>query len=107
MTLETDVDNNNKLKRRMPTAISAAKALITILYLLCLLLKYTTFVNLPQSSFAQTKTTNTNTNQTSTEVKTQPKTLTTPCNLTEPTAQGPEYKAGPPFKQGQRLATFM
>jgi hypothetical protein len=50
MTLETDVDNNNnKLKRRMPTAISAAKALITILYLLCLLLKYTTFVNLPQS----------------------------------------------------------
>jgi protocatechuate 3,4-dioxygenase beta subunit len=102
MTLETDVDNNNKLKRRMPTAISAAKALITILYLLCLLLKYTTFVNLPQSSFAQTKTTNTN--QTSTEVKTQLKTLTTPCNLTEPTAQGLEYKAGPPFKQGQDFA---
>jgi protocatechuate 3,4-dioxygenase beta subunit len=65
-------------------------------------LKYTTFVNLPQSSFAQTKTTNTN--QTSTEVKTQLKTLTTPCNLTEPTAQGPEYKAGPPFKQGQDFA---
>ena len=88
----------------MPTAISAAKAVITILYLLCLLLTYTTFVNLPQSSFAQPKTTNTNTNQTSTEVKTQPKTLTTPCNLTEPTAQGPEYKAGPPFKQGQDFA---
>ena len=52
--------------------------------------------------FAQTKTTNTN--QTSTEVKTQLKTLTTPCNLTEPTAQGPEYKAGPPFKQGQDFA---
>jgi protocatechuate 3,4-dioxygenase beta subunit len=101
MTLETD-DDNNKLKRRMPTAISAAKAVITILYLLCLLLTYTTFVNLPQSSFAQTKTTNTN--QTSTEVKTQLKTLTTPCNLTEPTAQGPEYKAGPPFKQGQDFA---
>ena len=65
MTLETDDDNNNKLKRRMPTAISAAKAVITILYLLCLLLTYTTFVNLPQSSFAQT----TNTNQTSTEAK--------------------------------------
>jgi protocatechuate 3,4-dioxygenase beta subunit len=107
MTLETDDDNNDKLKRRMPTAISAAKAVITILYLLCLLLTYTTFVNLPpQSSFAQTKTnTNTNTNQTSTEViKTQPKTLTTPCNLTEPTAQGPEYKGGPPFKQGQDFA---
>src|SRR4026207_99612 len=105
MRLETDDDNNNKLKRRMPTAISAAKAVITILYLLCLLLTYTTFVNLPQSSFAQTKTTNTtNTNQTSTEVKTQLKTLTTPCNLTEPTAQGPEYKAGPPFKQGQDFA---
>jgi hypothetical protein len=69
-----------------------------ILYL-SLLLTYTTFVNLPQSSFAQT----TNTNQTSTEIKSQPKALTTPCKLTEPTAQRPEYKAGPPFKQGQTL----
>src|SRR4051812_18480117 len=87
----------------MPTAISAAKPVITILYLLSLLLTYTTFINLPpQSSLAQTTT---NTNQTSTEVKnSQPKTLTTPCNLTEPTAQGPEYKAGAPFRHGQDFA---
>src|SRR6266508_174381 len=103
MTLEETDNNNNKLKRRRPTAISAAKVVvITILYLLSLLLTYTTFVNLPpQSSFAQTTT---NTNQTSTEVKSQPKTFTTPCNLTEPTLQGAEYKAGPPFKQGQDFA---
>ena len=96
MTLVED----DKLKRRRPTAISAATAIITILYL-SLLLTYTTF-NLPplQSSFAQT----TNTNQTSTEAKSQPKTLTTPCKLTEPTAQGPEYKAGAPFRQGQDFA---
>jgi protocatechuate 3,4-dioxygenase beta subunit len=96
MTLVED----DKLKRRRPTAISAATAIITILYL-SLLLTYTTF-NLPplQSSFAQT----TNTNQTSTEVKSQPKALTTSCNLTEPTAQGPEYKAGAPFRQGQDFA---
>jgi len=73
---------------------------LSILYL-SLLLTNTIFVNLPpQSSFAQT----TNTNQTSTEVKSQPKALTTSCKLTEPTAQGPEYKAGPPFKQGQDFA---
>ena len=64
---------------------------LSILYL-SLLLTNTIFVNLPpQSSFAQT----TNTNQTSTEVKSQPKALTTSFKLTEPTAQGPEYKAGP------------
>ena len=72
---------------------------LSILYL-SLLLIYTIFVNLPQSSFAQT----TNTNQTSSDVKSQPKALTMPCKLTEPTAQGPEYKPGPPFKQGQDFA---
>ena len=79
--------------------ISAATAIITILYL-SLLLTYTIFVNLPQSSFAQT----TNTNQTSSDAKSQPKALTMPCKVTEPTIQGPEYKAGPPFKQGQDFA---
>jgi protocatechuate 3,4-dioxygenase beta subunit len=81
------------------TTISAATAIIIILYL-SLLLTFTIFVNLPQSSFAQT----TNTNQTSTELKSQPKALTYPCKITEPTIQGPEYKAGPPFKQGQDFA---
>jgi Dioxygenase len=80
----------------------ACLTIIAILYL-SLLFTYTIFVNLqPQSSFAQTTT---NTTQTSTEVKkSQPKALSTPCKLTEPTAQGPEYKAGPPFKQGQDFA---
>src|SRR5919109_2579332 len=94
MTLETD-----KLKRRLPTTISAA-AVITILSFTLLLTYMTFFVNLPQPSFAQT----TNTNQTSTAVQSQPKALTTPCKLTEPTAQGPEYKEGSPFKQGQDFA---
>jgi protocatechuate 3,4-dioxygenase beta subunit len=101
MTLETD---DNKLKRRRgpTTTISAAAIIIAILYL-NLLFTYTIFVNLqPQSSFAQTTT---NTTQTSTEVKkSQLKALSTPCKLTEPTAQGPEYKAGPPFKQGRDFA---
>ena len=86
-------DDKLKRRRRTTTMISGATAIITILSL-TLLLTYTTFVNLPQSSFAQT----TNTNQTSTEAKSQPKALTFPCKLTEPTIQGPEYKAGPPFK---------
>jgi hypothetical protein len=28
----------------------------------------------------------------------------TPCNVTESTVQGPEYKAKPPVKQGQEFA---
>jgi protocatechuate 3,4-dioxygenase beta subunit len=92
-------DDKLKRRRRTTTTISAATAIITILYL-SLLLTYTIFVNLPQSSFAQT----TNSNQTSTEAKSQPKALTFPCKVTEPTIQGPEYKAGPPFKQGQDFA---
>lgn len=96
MTLE----NDNKLKRRMPTMISAAKAIIILS--LALLFTYMAFVNLSQPSFAQT----TNTNQTSSSAaaQSQPKTLTTPCKLTESTAQGPEYKEGPPFRQGQDFA---
>jgi protocatechuate 3,4-dioxygenase beta subunit len=98
MTLE----NDNKLKRRMPTMISAAKAIIILS--LALLFTYVAFVNLSQPSFAQT----TNTNQTSSSAaaaaQSQPITLTTPCKLTESTAQGPEYKEGPPFRQGQDFA---
>jgi protocatechuate 3,4-dioxygenase beta subunit len=92
MTLETD-----KLKRRLTTI--SATTVITILSF-TLLLTYVTFVSLSQTSFAQT----TNTNQTSTAVQSQPKALTFPCKLTEPTAQGPEYKAGAPSKLGQDFA---
>lgn len=92
MTLETD-----KLKTRLTTI--SVTAVITILSF-TLLLTYVTFVNLSQTSFAQT----TNTNQPSTAVQSQPKALTFPCKLTEPTAQGPEYKAGAPSKLGQDFA---
>ena len=93
------LENDNKLKRRMPTMISSAKAIIILS--LALLFTYVAFVNLSQPSFAQT----TNTNQTSSSAaQSQPKTLTTPCKLTESTAQGPEYKEGPPFRQGQDFA---
>src|SRR6188472_4317071 len=84
----------DKLKRRLTT--TSATTVITILSF-TLLLTFVTFVSLTQTSFAQTP----NTNQTSTA---QPKVMTFPCKLTESTVQGPEYKAGPPFKQGQDFA---
>jgi protocatechuate 3,4-dioxygenase beta subunit len=92
MTLETD-----KLKTRLTTI--SVTAVITILSF-TLLLTYTTFVNLLQTSLAQT----TNTNQTSTTEQSQLKALTFPCKLTESTAQGPEYKTGAPSKQGHDFA---
>ena len=88
-TLVTD-----KLKRRL-TRISAT-TVITILSFV-LILTFVTLVSLSQTSFSQTP----NTNQTSTA---QPKVLTFPCKLTESTVQGPEYKAGVPFKQGKDFA---
>jgi protocatechuate 3,4-dioxygenase beta subunit len=91
MTLETD-------KLKSLTTISAT-AVITILYL-TLLLTYVTFLNLSQTSLAQT----TNTNQTSTGFQSQPKASTIPCKLTESAAKGGEYKTGAPFKQGQDFA---
>jgi len=86
--------DNDKLKRRLTTI--PVTIVITILSF-TLLLTYVTFVNLSQTSFAQT----TNTKQTSTA---QPKVLTFPCKVTESTAQGPEYKPGVPSKQGQDFA---
>jgi hypothetical protein len=84
----------DKLKRRLTTT-SATTVITTLSF--TLLLTFVTFVSLTQTSFAQTP----NTNQTSTA---QPKLITYPCKLTESTVQGPEYKAGAPFKQGQDFA---
>lgn len=84
----------DKLKRSLTTI--STTIVITILSF-TFLLTLVTFVSLSQTSFAQTS----NTNQTSTA---QPKVLTFPCKLTESTVQGPEYKAGAPFKQGQDFA---
>ena len=72
-----------------------ARTLITILSFTLLLTL--TFVSFSQTSFAQTP----NTNQTSAA---QPKVITYPCKLTESTVQGPEYKAGPPIREGQDFA---
>jgi protocatechuate 3,4-dioxygenase beta subunit len=83
----------DKLKRRL-TTISATTVITILSFALLLTL---TFVSFSQTSFAQTP----NTNQTSAA---QPKVITYPCKLTESTVQGPEYKAGPPFRQGQDFA---
>ena len=99
MILETE----KKLKRRKPmTTTSATTAVITVLSLTVIIMTSMTFINLPQSSFAQTATT-TNANQTS-EVQSQTKGVITPCKVTESTLQGPEYIAEPPFREGQDFA---
>lgn len=99
MILETE----KKLKRRKPmTTTSATTAVITVLSLTVIIITSMTFINLPHSSFAQTATT-TNANQTS-EVQSQTKGVITPCKVTESTLQGPEYIAGPPFREGQAFA---
>ena len=68
-----------------------------------------TFVSLPQSSFAQIASTNTNANANTywtpaTVQSSQVRGLITPCKLTDSTAQGPEYKARAPFRIGQDFA---
>jgi hypothetical protein len=89
----SDNNSSDKLKTRLTTT-SATTVITTLSF--TLILTFVTFVSLIQTSFAQTP----NTNQTSTA---QPKLITYPCKLTESTVQGPEYKAGAPFKQGQDL----
>jgi hypothetical protein len=86
-----------KLKRRkLPTAA------ITIMCFAVLITTYTIFINLPQSSFAQTATTNAN--QTTASAQFQAKGVITPCKVTDSTLQGPEYKVGPPFREGLNFA---
>jgi protocatechuate 3,4-dioxygenase beta subunit len=77
-------------------------AVKTILYFTLILIYTTTLVNFPKS-FAQTTVSNTN--------ATAPARLVPPplatqkqCATTEPTIQGPEYKAEPPLRQGQDFA---
>jgi protocatechuate 3,4-dioxygenase beta subunit len=98
-----------KLKRRKPFATAATTisttTVITVLSITVLMTTYMTFISLPQSSFAQTATT-TNANQPTPAAaqSSQRKGLITPCTLTESGGQGPEYKPGPPFRQGQDFA---
>jgi protocatechuate 3,4-dioxygenase beta subunit len=85
------------------------RAILMALFFTALMATYMTSISLSQSSFAQTAAaTTTNANQTSPaaeEAQSSPvKGIFTPCNVTESTVQGPEYKPGPPFRQGQDFA---
>jgi protocatechuate 3,4-dioxygenase beta subunit len=90
------IKTEKKLKRRK----ASTTAVITVLSVLTM---FSFSLLLPQFSFAQTGT---NTNQTpASEVQSsQVKGVITPCNVTESTVLGPEYKANPPVRQGQDFA---
>jgi len=89
-----------KLKKRKLKTIVSTAAAITVLSVLTML-SFTPL--LPQFSFAQAGTTNTNQTPSSAQ-SSQVKGVITPCNVTEPTVQGPEYTPNPPIKQGQDFA---
>ena len=81
-------------KRKLKTVAIIVLSVLTMLSFTLLL---------PQFSFAQAAITNTN--QTPSSVQSsQVKGVITPCNVTEPTVQGPEYTANPPVRQGQDFA---
>lgn len=86
----------HRLKRRL--TMTPVTAVLTIFYCI-LLITCVTFINLSETSFAQS----TNTNKTSTGLQPQPNGSTS-CKLTESAAKGAEYKAGAPFKQGKDFA---
>jgi len=81
-------------KRRLKTVAIIVLSVLTMLSFTLLL---------PQFSFAQAATTNTNQTPSSAQ-SSQVKGVITPCNVTEPTVQGPEYTANPPVRQGQDFA---
>jgi protocatechuate 3,4-dioxygenase beta subunit len=97
MVLETE----KELKRRK---ISAATTVIIILSFTVFLITCMILISIPQFSFAQTATTNANANANANQTPTAVRGLITPCKLTDSTAQGPEYKSGPPFRTGQGFA---
>lgn len=81
-------------KRKLKTVAIIVLSVLTMLSFTLLL---------PQLSFAQAGTTNTNQTPSSGQ-SSQVKGVITPCNVTEPTVQGPEYTPNPPVKQGQDFA---
>jgi protocatechuate 3,4-dioxygenase beta subunit len=81
-------------KRKLKTVAIIVLSVLTMLSFTLLL---------PQFSFAQAATTNTNQTPSSAQ-SSQVKGVITPCNVTEPTVQGPEYTANPPVRQGQDFA---
>ena len=104
MVLETEKELE---RRKIPASmILASTNVIIILSFTVLLITCMAFISLPQSSFGQTETTNANANaMIPTAIQSsQVRGLITPCKLTDSTAQGPEYKGGPPFRTGQDFA---
>lgn len=81
-------------KRKLKTVAIIVLSVLTMLSFTLLL---------PQFSFAQAAITNTNQTPSSAQ-SSQVKGVITPCNVTEPTVQGPEYTANPPVRQGQDFA---
>ena len=81
-------------KRKLKTVAIIVLSVLTMLSFTLLL---------PQFSFAQAGTTDTNQTPSSAQ-SSQVKGVITPCNVTEPTVQGPEYTPNPPVKQGQDFA---
>ena len=81
-------------KRKLKTVAIIVLSVLTMLSFTLLL---------PQFSFAQAATTNTNQTPSSAQ-SSQVTGVITPCNVTEPTVQGPEYTANPPVRQGQDFA---
>ena len=86
-------------KRKLKTIVSTAASIIVLSVLT--MLSFT--ILLAQFSFAQAAITNTNQTPSSAQ-SSQVKGVITPCNVTEPTVQGPEYTANPPVRQGQDFA---
>ena len=88
-------ETKKKLKKRnLKTVAIIVLSVLTMLSFTLLL---------PQFSFAQAAITNTNQTPSSAQ-SSQVKGVITPCNVTEPTVQGPEYTANPPVRQGQDFA---
>ena len=93
------IKTEKKLKKGKLKTIVSTTAVITVLSVLTM---FSVSLLLPQFSFAQTGT---NTNQSPASVQSsQVKGVITPCNVTESTVLGPEYKANPPVRQGQDFA---
>jgi len=83
----------------LKTIVSTVAAIIVLSVLT--MLSFTLLLS--QFSFTQAGTTNTNPTPSSAQ-SSQVKGVITPCNVTESTVQGPEYKPNPPVKQGQDFA---
>ena len=94
------IKTEKKLKKRKLKPILPTTAALIVLFVVTTL-SFTLL--LPQFSFAQAGTTNTNQTSSSAQAS-QVKGVITPCNVTEPTVQGPEYTANPPVRQGQDFA---